>query len=197
MGVSIIATLYSYEPVIASVTKLGATDLFLLIDHNPDDVQKKAITEVKSSLGKYINIKLVKTDLYDIVSVSKESVKLIDKIAPKSRVFLNISAARKTKALGLMFAGYARASKIDKIFYVTKENKSVVLLPKLGFNLNKSQQKILKHLNSMSHQGQTMKDVCHELNMSKSMFYKTLKELRDKGLVHNNEITDAGRISLL
>jgi len=196
MDVSIIATLYSYEPVIASVTKFGANKLYLLIDHKPDDTQNKAIEEVKKILGNYIDIKLVKTDVYDIVKIAEDCKNLIDEIHPKSKILLNVSAARKTKALGLMFAGYIRSEKVDKIFYITKENKSVVFLPKISFRLNKSQINILNFFNK----GEciiSMKDSYHSLNLSKSMFYKTLNELEKMGFIHDNQITDAGRIALL
>lgn len=196
MQISILATLYSYEPVIASVTKLGASNLFLLIDQKPDETQKKAIQEVKNSLGKYITIELIKTEVYDIVKVAEDSVKLIDKLSPHSKILLNISAARKTKALGLMFAGYARADKIDKIFYITKETKDIVFLPKMGFNLNKSQNSILKYYRQGKNH-KTTKEIYLSLNMSKSMFYKALNELEDMGFIQENKITDAGRIALL
>jgi CRISPR-associated protein Csa3 len=196
MDISIIATLYSYEPVIASVTKFGANRLYLLIDYKPDETQNKAIQEVKKTLGKYIDIKLIKTDIYDIVKIAKDCTDLIDKVHNESKILLNVSAARKTKALGLMFAGYIRAKKVDKIFYITKENKSVVFLPKVSFRLNKSQINILNFYDKNSHT-QSMSEIYHTLNISKSMFYKTLNELDEMGFIHDNKITDAGRIVLL
>lgn len=196
MDISIIATLYSYEPVIASVTKFGANNLYLLIDNKPDETQTNAITEVKKTLGKYINIELIKTDVYDIVKIAIAAKELIDKISIKSRILLNVSAGRKTKALGLMFAGYVRAEKVDKIFYITKENQSVVFLPKISFSLNKSQKRVLSFFGTNNSPMQ-MTEVYHSLNISKSMFYKTLGELEGNGFLFNNQITDAGRIAIL
>jgi CRISPR locus-related DNA-binding protein len=196
MDVSIIATIYSYEPVIASVTKFGANNLFLLVDDNPDEKQKEAIKTVKDTIGKYIHIELIKTDVYDIVQVAEDSVKLIDKIAPKSKILLNVSASRKTKAFGLMFAGYARYNKVDKISYITKETNTVVVLPKMSFNLNKSQHKLLSYLKKYHVRDPSAK-IYHELNISKSMFYKTLNEIKSMGFVDGDNITDAGKIALL
>ena len=196
MDISIIATIYSYEPVIASVTKFRANNLYLLIDNKPDETQTNAISEVKKTLGKYINIELIKTDVYDIVKIANEAKDLIDKISKKSRILLNVSAARKTKAFGLMFAGYARAEKVEKIFYITKEDQSVVFLPKISFILNKSQKKVLSYFSSNNSPPQ-MKEVYHSLNISKSMFYKTLNELEGRGFLFNNQITEAGRIAIL
>ena len=109
---------------------------------------------------------------------------------------MNVSAARKTKALGLMFAGYARPKRIDKIFYITKEKKEIVFLPKLAFDLNKSQISILNYFNKEPN-FTSIKEVYYNLKISKSMFYKTFNELKDRGFLHNNQITDAGRIALL
>jgi CRISPR locus-related DNA-binding protein len=196
MDVSIIATLYSYEPVIASVTKFGANNLYLLIDKVPDDVQNEAIKRVKELLEKYVKIHFVKTDVYDIVKIAKECVTLIDQLKKDSKILLNVSSARKTKAFGLMFAGYTRAKDVEKIFYITKEDQKVVLLPKIAFNLNDSQKKVLDFLND-GRTFESLRDIYNSLNISRSMFYKTISELKDMGFVENNNITDAGRIVLL
>lgn len=191
----IIATVYSYEPVISSVTQLGAKKLIMLIDKEPDDKQKNAIKEIKNNLEKYVDLEFVKTDVYDIVKIASDCIKIIDGIGPEKKIMLNVSAGRKTKAFGLVLAGYARFSRIKQIFYVTKESKEIVILPKLCFNLNKSQNKILNFFNTNDTRG--IIKVYHELNMSKSMYYKTHGQLVSMGLIFENKITDAGKIALL
>jgi CRISPR locus-related DNA-binding protein len=195
MQTAMIATLYSYDPVIAGVTKLGANSLFLLVDQPPKEEQEKAIKEVKKVLGKYVDIKIITTDVYDTYNVAKDVVGLIDKLPGDIRLIINISAARKTKALGLMFAGYARNERVEKIVYITKERQEIVILPKMSFQLNKSQRRILDFFdkNAVSE----MKYIYHSLNMSKSMFYKTYRELENNGFLNNKAITNAGRIALL
>jgi CRISPR-associated protein Csa3 len=190
-----IATLYSYDPVIAGVTKLGANSLFLLVDKPPKEEQEKAIREVKKVLGKYVDIKIIKTDVYDTYNVAKDVVSIIDELPEDILLIINISAARKTKALGLMFAGYARSGRVGKIVYITKEDQEVIILPKMSFQLNKSQRHILEFFdkNAVSE----MKYIYHSLNMSKSMFYKTYKELKDFGFIDEKRITNAGKIALL
>jgi len=196
MDVSIIATLYSYEPVIASVTKLGANQLFLLIDNQPDENQSRAIKEIKKVLGNYIKIATIKTDVYNLYKIAEDATRLIDSINEDSKILLNVSAARKTKALGLMFAGYARSERVDKIFYVTKEQKEIVLLPKMAIKLNKNQRRILNYFNKNG-KFSLIQNVYYDLNVPKSTFYKTLTELKDQGFISENQITDAGRIALL
>lgn len=195
MDTTIIATIYSYEPIIASVTKFGANNLYLLVDNNPDETQTASIDKVKQTIGKYVSVHLVKTDIYDIVEVARESVKLIDSIKNSSKIMLNVSAARKTKAMGLMFAGYARFKDVENIFYITKEEFSIVYLPKIAFDLNKTQKKILDHLKVNQHD--SIKSVYYALKIPKSTFYKALKELKSMGFVFDNKITSAGEIALL
>ncbi len=196
MDVAIIATLYSYEPVIASVTKMGANALYLLVDKNPDETQTKAIEEVKKTIGKYVEVNLIKTEVYDIVAICKQCVELIDSLDSRYRILLNVSAARKTKALGLMFAGYVRADKVEKIFYITKETCTVVILPKVSFKLTKCQKSVLSYFHNHNNPD-SMVDIYHSLNISRSMFYKTINDLHAMGYMDNNKITDAGRIVML
>mgnify|MGYP006298962795 CR=1 FL=1 len=118
-----ISTLYSVDPVIAGVTLLGAKKLYLLIDETPNDTQKKGLENVKKFLNKYVRIKTISTKVYDIYTVVKDCVNLIDSIPKSEKIILNISAARKSKAIGLMLSGYLRNERIKKIVYITKEDK--------------------------------------------------------------------------
>ena len=195
MGVTIIATLYSYEPVIASVTKFGADRLMLLIDKEPAKEQLEAVKKVKDALGLYVKIDVVNTEVYDIVEVAKEVVRLIDKIDKEETIHLNISAARKTKSLGLMFAGYARSDRIDKIMYLTKEEKKAIILPKLSFSLSNTQRKVLEYL---ANKDFDVKVMTSATKISRATIFKSVKELKECGFIDDaNKLIDAGRIARL
>jgi len=125
MAKILIATLYVFEPIIASSTKISADRLILLIDKQPDEKQQKSLDIIKQSLGSVLEIKTVKTDVYDIVEVARESVKIIDLLSDKDEIYIDITAGRKTKALGLLFGAYARSTRIKRIMYV-KEEKAVI-----------------------------------------------------------------------
>ncbi|PIN86696.1 hypothetical protein COV19_03405 [Candidatus Woesearchaeota archaeon CG10_big_fil_rev_8_21_14_0_10_44_13] len=195
MGVTIIATLFSYEPVIAGVTKFGADRLVLLVDKPPLKEQEEAIKKVKEALGIYVQIDIHKTEVYDIVEVARDVVSIIDKIDKDETIHLNISAARKTKSLGLMFAGYARSSRIDKIVYLTKEEKKAIILPKLSFNLSNTQMKVLEYLEKMEFD---VKKMTVSTKISRATIFKTAKELKDTGFIDDDyKLTDAGKIARL
>ena len=119
----LIATLYSPEPVLLATTRLGPDRLILLIDKTLDKEQDNAVRIIQDSLGKVMEVKIVKTDVYDIVEVAKECVKIIDLQPKDDSIYVNVTSGRKTKAIGLLFAAYARHDKVKKIAYNPEEDK--------------------------------------------------------------------------
>jgi CRISPR locus-related DNA-binding protein len=196
MSKVLIATLYNPDPVLLACTKLGPDRLILLIDKKPDKEQEKSLELIKNSLGKVIEVKTVKIDVYDIVSVAKKAVEVIDMQPNDDLVFVNITAGRKTQAIGLLFAAYARHDKVKKIAYNPLENKSsVIYLPKLSFKLTESQKKILELLEEGEYK--SISDISKKIELSTAMLYRALDELKDMDLVSTEEgikLTDAGRI---
>ncbi len=141
----LIATLYSPEPVILATTRLGPERLILLIDKTSNKEQEASLKLIEDSLGKVIDVKTVKTDVYDIVEIARECVKVIDLQPNEDHIFVNITSGRKTKAIGLLFAAYARHSRVSKIAYNPEEDKSsIVYLPRLSFKLTDNQKDILR-----------------------------------------------------
>src|SRR3989344_8499569 len=100
----LIATLYSPEPVILATTRLGPERLILLVDKEPSSEQEKSLKIINDSLGKVIEVKVVKTDVYDIVNVATKCVEVIDLQPKDDIIYINITSGRKTKAIGLLFA---------------------------------------------------------------------------------------------
>jgi len=192
----VISTIYSYEPVISGAIKLGATRLILLKDSVSLQEQDEAIRKVNEALVSYVKIETISTAVYDLFKVAADTVELIDSFSPKSEIFLNISAGRKTKSLGLMFAGYARSQRIKRIVYITKENQEVITLPNLPFNISEKQKKVLFLFNGAK--PEKMKDVYKSANISRATLFLMLKEFKKKGYMEEDgTISVAGRIALL
>jgi CRISPR-associated protein Csa3 len=197
----LIATLYIFEPVIAAATKISADRLILLIDHEPDETQQKSLDIIKQSLGSVLEIKTVETDVYDIVEVAKETVKIIDLLSDKDEIYIDVTAGRKTKALGLLFGAYARSDRIRRIMYVKEENKQVVNLPKLSYSITPGQQKIIEFL--LKNEVRSMSEFAEkvDVSVSKAMLYKHIKELKDMDVIEDTtegfKLTDYGRIVVL
>ena len=194
----LISTLYSFEPVILASTKLGVDKLILMIDDKPNEIQRKSLDLIKESLGKVVEVKQIKTEVYNIVKVAEEAIKAIDYESDKNIIYVNITGARKTQSLGLLFAAYCRVEKIKQIVYVIEETKQMISLPKLNFNLNNSQKQILEYVNNK--ELTSLSDLSSKIKISRGMLYRTIKELKDLGLIYDEEgfkLSDAGRIAVL
>jgi CRISPR locus-related DNA-binding protein len=193
----LIATLYSAEPVLFAITKLGPDKVFLLTDMEPNKEQSDAIKLIQNSLGKVIDIKAVKTEVYDIVGIAKTCVSLIDAQGKDDHIYVNITSGRKTKAIGLLFAAYARHDQVKKIAYNPEEDRNtVVYLPRLSFKLTESQKKILEKLDSGKFE--TVGELSEKVELSTAMLYRAVDELKDMDLVTEDlKLTDAGKIARL
>ena len=196
----LIATLYSAEPVLLAATRLGPDRLILLIDKDPDKEQSASLKLIQNSLGKVIDVKPIKTDVYDIVKVAEKAVEIIDMQPKDDLIYINITAGRKTKAIGLLFAAYCRHDKVKKIAYNPEEDRNaVVYLPKLSFKLTQSQKDILEAVGKGKYLN--MKDLADKVNLSTAMVYRAVAELEDNDFIEITDegykITDAGRIARL
>ncbi len=192
----LIATLYTPDPVLVAANKLGPDRMYLLTDKESSKEQEKSLELLKSSLGRVIDIKEVKTEVYNIVEIARKTVDLIEMQPKDDEIYVNITSGRKTKAIGLLFGAYARISRIKKIMYFPEERDSdPVLLPKLQFNLNESQKKILETLESGKFDNYV--ELSEKVDISRAMLYRTIKELEDMGLVEGVKLTDAGKIARL
>jgi len=196
----LIATLYGSDPVMSSITKLGPDRLVLLIDKQPNSEQEKSLKVIQVSLGKVLEIKTIKVDTYDIVAIAEKAVELIDMQPDEDEIYVNITSGRKTQAIGLLFASYARHDRVKKIAYYPEEkNSEVVYLPRISFKLSSSQKKILEYL-FYNKGDKSMKDLSEKIDLSTAMLYRAIDELKDMDLVSTDDgikLTDAGKIARL
>ena len=195
----LIATLYSPEPVILATTRLGPERLILLVDKEPSSEQEKSLKIINDSLGKVIEVKVVKTDVYDIVNVATKCVEVIDLQPKDDSIYINITSGRKTKAIGLLFAAYARHERVKKIAYNPEEDRNaVVYLPRLSFKLTESEKKVLEYIDRDKYE--SISDLAKKIDLSTAMLYRAIDELKDMDLITTEEglkLTDAGKIARL
>lgn len=196
MAKVLIATLYGPDPILVAANKLGPDRMVLLIDSEPSKMQTESLELIKSSIGRVIDVKTVKTAVYDIVDVARKAVEIIDMQPKDDEIYVNITSGRKTKAIGLLFGAYARYSAVKKIMYFPEEKgSSVVYLPKLQFQLNESQKRVLEYLEKGGFT--TLMDLSEKIDISRAMLYRNIKELEEMGLVEELKLTDAGKIARL
>ena len=201
MAKVLIATLYSPDPVLLAANRLGPDRLILLLDETDQKTQEQSYKLIQESLGRVVDVKKVKTEAYDIVKIAEKCVDIIDMQPKNDEIFINITSGRKTKALGLLFAAYARCNRVKKIAYNPEEDKTaVVWLPKLSFKLNESQKKVLTTLAEKDYSKLSLIDLAEKIGISRAMLYRNIDELRDMGYITTEEgpqLTDAGRIARL
>src|SRR3989339_853229 len=196
----LIATLYNPDPVLLACTRLSPERLILLIDEEPDKKQKEALDLIKNSLGRVLDIKEEKIPKYEIVSIAKEVVKIIELQPRDDEIYFNITAGRKTQSIGVLFGAYTRSEYVRKIAYNPEEDKTaVVYLPILSFRLNESQQTILENIDRKKIT--TYADLAREAGLSSAMVYRSIAELKSMDFVEITDngfkITDAGKIARL
>jgi CRISPR-associated protein Csa3 len=195
----LIATLFNPEPVLLASTRLGPEKIILLVSKDTTKEQEASVKLIQDSLGKVIDVKVVKIDVYDIVEVAKKVVEIIDVENTDSDIYVNITSGRKTQAIGLLLASYARHERVKKIAYNPEEDKnSIVYLPRLSFRLNESQKKILEELGKKKYE--SIGDLAEKMELSTAMIYRAIDDLKDMDLVSTEkgiELTDAGKIARL
>ena|SRR3989338_3895568 len=195
----LIATLFNPEPVMLAVTRLGPERVFLLINKEPTKEQEASVKLIQDSLGKVIDVKVKKTDTYDIVQIAKDCVDIIDSQPNEDIIYVNITSGRKTQAIGLLFAAYARHDKVKKIAYNPEEDKaSIVYLPRLSFKLTDSAKKVLEIVGNGKFD--TIANLAEKVDMSTAMLYRAIDELKDMDFITTEDgikLTDAGKIARL
>jgi len=199
MGKVLIATLYTADAVLLAAHRLGPDRLFLLVNEDPHPEQEKSLKLIKESLGRVIEVKTIKVPVYDIVKIATKVVELIDAQPNEETIYVNVTSGRKTQAMGVLFAAYARNDRVKKIAYNPEEDKNTVIyLPRLSFNLNPSQRKVLDYLAKA--EGKSITELADDIEISRAMLYKVIQELKELDFIETDEgikLTDAGRIARL
>lgn len=193
----LVTTVHSPDFVILLATRLSAERIYLIVDKRPDDTQKQSVDDINKTLGKVLEVKEKKVDSFDIVSTAQSIVDLVDAIPSKDEIYLNITSGRKTQAVAVLLAAYKRSARIRKVLYVNPETKDIITLPLLSMELTNSQQRILETLEDEKDIDFTK--LSEKLKISRAMVYRSVKQLRDKGLLEDSDkglrLTDAGKIA--
>jgi len=191
----LITPIYETDSIVLAINRFSIERVFLLVSKKSDDKQQAAVKYIRDHYEKIIEVKEKRTELYDIVETAHQVKDIIDVLPKTDEIYLNISTGRRTQAMGVLFAGYKRPGLIKKIFYVTEDTHEVITIPLLSFDITDAQQKILENIEEIDKIAQ-MSD---EIDVSKAMVYRAIKELKDKGLIEESQkgykLTEAGKIA--
>lgn len=193
----LVTTVYSFESIVKAITAFSIDRLFLMVNEKPNEEQSQAVEQLKKNYEKIVEIKEKKIPIYDVVGVAEKAVDLFDTLSKDDEIIVNITPGRKTQALGILFAAYKRTDRISKIVYFNEDNKTIITLPLLSFDLTESQQKILDKLEETD----VYAELAEKTKQSRAMLYRNIKEMKSKGLIEETkqglQITDAGKIARL
>ena len=193
----LLSTIYDSSAVVFAIKKFDIDKVILLVDTKPDEEQSKSIKSVREVFGNLVEIKDERIDVYNIADITKRVVDVIDSISEKDQIFINITAGRKPQSLGVVFAAYQRMTRIKKVVYITEENKDIVTLPMLSFDLTNSQLELLRNVEKIDSVNKLEK----KLNIQKAMIYRNIKDLQNRGFIEKIDgglkLTDAGKIAIL
>jgi len=142
----------------------------------------------------------IKIRIFNVCLISsKETIRIIDLLSDKDEIFIDITSGRKTQALGLLFGAYARCDRIKKIMYVTEEDKQIITLPKVSYSLTSAQKRIIEYISK--NEIRSMTDFSEEVDVSRGMLYKHIKELKDMDIIEDTPdgitLTDYGKIVVM
>lgn len=202
MSKILISTVYGPDPVLLSCTKISPSKLILLVTDASDKTIKASLDLIKKSIGRVIELEVVKIPQYDILKIAEIVVELIDKIHLNNEVIINITSGRKTQSMGVLFGAYARKDHVKKIAYYPdgEEKGNVVYLPLLSMKLTDSQERILDSIKS--NKVQSYKSLADATGLSSAMVYRSIDELLNSGLIEKTKdegirLTDAGKLMRL
>lgn len=194
---NLISTIYDSSAVVFAIKKFDIDKVILLVDTKSDDAQTNSVKSVRNVFGNLVEIKEERVDVYNILDITKKVVNIIDSIPEKDQIFINITAGRKPQSLGVVFAAYQRTSRIRKIVYITEENKEIVTLPMLSFDLTGSQLELLNNIDKTD----SINKLEKKLDIQKAMIYRNIKDLQNRGFIEKVDgglkLTDAGKIAIL
>lgn len=197
MGGVLISTVYQGESIRLSIRDFNIKKVILLVDKEEKEQQRKSISEIKKIFEGIVEIIEKKIDIYDILSISKETIKIIESVDMKDDIFVDVTHGRKLQSLGVLFACYARQNRIKKIVYWTEEDKRAIILPKISFHINGKNKKVLENIESCKN----LNELASIVGVSRPMIYRYINNLEEMGFLEKTEdrynVTDAGKIAIL
>ena len=194
---TLISTIFNKKlSTILSVRDFKVDKLILLVDKDPKKEQLNSIKGVKQAFSEILKINEIKIDTYDLFSIAKKIINIIENISEDEKIYVDISQSQKSQFLGVLLGCYARNGRVEKIIYRPDE-KTAVLIPKLRLKVDGAKKKILDRIENVKNLTQLSED----LKISRTMLYKHLAYLEEAGFIIKDgnkfKITDAGKIASL
>ena len=183
---TLISTIYSLEPVMACITQFSPDKIVLIREEDAPAKMKETERMLQETVGRVLEIEVKPTSIYNVVMVARDTAEIIEEEHAHGRnIVVNISGGRKPQALGALFGSYARHDMVEKIVYITEEDKNIIDLPILNFGISKTKRIILEELNDGEN---NVKNLSTKIGISRGMTYNHIRELREMGLIDQKSL---------
>ena len=193
---TLISTLYSFQPIVASVTALSPSRIILVVAEESmgKEAVKKDLEKVKQTYGGIAELQIERVKGADLISIARKTTELLEN--EKNEVMVNVSGGWKLLALGVLYGCYARPELVKRIVCNDIETGRLTDIPKLTYGLTKAKLELLEAISKRN--GKSISSIAEKMGKTRGMLYQQLKELRGAGYVDGKfYITDAGRLALL
>jgi len=181
----------------ACITQFSPDKIVLIREEDAPAKMKETERMLQETVGRVLEIEVKPTSIYNVVMVARDTAEIIEEEHAHGRnIVVNISGGRKPQALGALFGSYARHDMVEKIVYITEEDKNIIDLPILNFGISKTKRIILEELND----GEiNVKNLSTKIGISRGMTYNHIRELREMGLIDQKslQITSAGELAII
>ena len=198
----VISTIYNGEAVRHAILKFAPDKLILLVDEPDNKKKKEKISQVIKTIKDFFKdsliVEQIKISTYNLPEIMDKAIKIIDEEYEKeNEIITHITEGRKIASLALLFATYARKEKIKDAYYITEEEKILIKLPLLNFEINKTKKSFLKEIAKGNGE---LKELQKKIDLGPSATYQNIDELKKEGYLEKNkelELTELGRIMIL
>jgi len=198
----VISTFYEGFAIKHIIPRLSPEKIIVLIDDLKSSEEKKikmdgTLKSLKDFFKGSIEIETLRISSYDIPKIMIEVSKKIEDEAKKgNKIMIHITEGRKITSLAVLFSAYLKKDFVEGAYYITEENKELIKLPLLKFDISKTKKRMLKLINDSV---TDLEDIMKELKIKQSATYKNINELRSEGYLMKDDllaITDLGRIMM-
>ena len=199
----VVSTFYEGSAIKHIIPKLSPEKLIILIDDlkSPEEKKEKmqnTLSSLKDFFKGAIKIETFKISSYDIPKIMMEvSKKIEDESREGNEILVHITEGRKPTSLAVLFSAYLKKELVKGAYYITEEDKELIKLPLLKFEISNTKKKLLELINN------DIKDLSvlmKKLDIKQSAVYKNISELKEEGYLEKTEkikITDLGRIMMI
>jgi len=199
----VISTFFEGFAIKHIIPKLSPDKIIIALDDLKSSEEKKekmkeTLKSLKDFFKDAIEIETFRISSYDIPKIMMEINNKIEEESKKgSEILIHITEGRKTTSLAVLFSAYLKKDLIEGAYYITEEDKELIKLPLLKFEISGTKKKMLSLINK----GVTdINKIMSELNIKQSATYKNINELKAEGYLKKEDsliLTDLGKIMVV